>query len=361
MLDKMITFLLKNANPSIKRRVKEEILHDLTLGEAAQYQSQILQEPNIKRCLACQLDDGWFGNGFHGTRKKAGQFENQETCTKYLGEKAVDKNTPVLKRSMEAFVSIPLDDLRYETGGRIINEFQYAAGGQNLIRCACIARAGYDDEIDITPQIQLSLDSFRRVLEVDSVLDVSRPIRNGRQRVFKDYEKWPCKYHLDILAHTNTWKTKENIKLLADSITKLMKTDRPELVGLLPSIWIGHAVGPLGGFPSQGFSIKNSGYLPGQVIVRDKALDTYHLEYIEWLARCGVVQHIPDLCRAVDDIANAVDENGICHIPVLDDIFKGWGPYAGLQLEVDWKSKTRKACDITFRALLILHYSNTVT
>jgi len=34
---KTIDFLIENANPSIKRRVKDEILHNLTLGEAAQY------------------------------------------------------------------------------------------------------------------------------------------------------------------------------------------------------------------------------------------------------------------------------------------------------------------------------------
>ncbi|MEN6314446.1 MAG: hypothetical protein ABFD25_09390 [Clostridiaceae bacterium] len=35
MLEKSITFLLENANPSIKRRVKSEILHDLAQEEAA--------------------------------------------------------------------------------------------------------------------------------------------------------------------------------------------------------------------------------------------------------------------------------------------------------------------------------------
>jgi len=69
------------------------------------------------------------------------------------------------------------------------------------------------------------------------------------------------------------------------------------------------------------------------------------------------VPYIPILREAVEDIVNSVDDDGICRIPVLEDIFKGWGAYAGLQLEVDWKSKIRKACDITFRALLILHYS----
>jgi hypothetical protein len=360
MKEKIISFLLENANPSIKRRVRSEILNSLSSREAEQYQDEILQEPNVKRCLASQLENGWFGYGFHGTSKNAGQFENQETCTKYLAEKAVDKSTPALKRSMEAFVDIPLDDYCYETRGKIFDEFKHAAGGQNLIRCACIARAGYNDVIDIEKQIQLSLDSFKRVLEVDSILDVSRPIRAGKQRVFNDFEKWPCKYHLDILAHTDKWKSRRNIKLLSDSIIKLMKTDRPELIGLMPSIWIGHAVGPLGGFPAQGFIIKNAGLLPSQVSVEKETPVTYHLEYIEWLARCGVVPYIPAVQEAVNDIKQSFDNNGICHIPINDDVFRAWGPYGGQQLEVDWKSKTRKACDITFRALLILHYSERI-
>ncbi len=50
---------------------------------------------------------------------------------------------------------------------------------QNIIRCACIVRAGYDDAIDIKLQIQLSLDSFKRVLEVDSALDITRLRKSG--------------------------------------------------------------------------------------------------------------------------------------------------------------------------------------
>lgn len=357
---KMIEFLLNNANPSIKRRIKSEILYNLTLEEAAQYQEQIIKEPIVQRIIGCQKENGWLGNGFHGKNKNAGQFENQETGTKYLGEKAVDKDTPVLKRAMDAFATVPLDDLCYWTHGVIFDEFKLAASGTNIIRCACIARAGYDDEIDISPQIQLSLDSFKRVLEVDSVLDISRPIRKGMGRVFNDYEKWPCRYHLDILAHTNTWKNEDNIRIVADSITKLMKTDRPELIGLIPCSWVGYTLGTLGGFASQGFSIKTSAILPSPVANITSKPDLYNLEYLEWLARCGVVPLVPALRDAVNDIANSVGDDGICRIPVVDNIFKGWGPYTGLQLETDWKSKVRKDCDVTFRALLILHYSNII-
>lgn len=158
---KMIDFLLKNANPSIKRRVKSEILHNLIADEAALYQEQIMQEETIQRIISCQQENGWIGKSLHGG------LDTQEGATKYLAEKAVDKETPVFKWAMEAFASIPLDDWCYDTNGKIIDEFKVTGHGHNLIRCACIARAGYDDVIDISPQIQLSLDCFRRVLEVD--------------------------------------------------------------------------------------------------------------------------------------------------------------------------------------------------
>jgi hypothetical protein len=357
-LSKSIDFLLENANPSIKRRVKSEILHNLTPEEASEYQAQILQEPNVKRCLASQLDNGWFGHGFHGMNKNAGQFENQETCTKYLGEKAVDKDTPALKRSMDAFVAIPLDDLCYRTKGRYFDECKYAANGQNLIRCACIARAGYADVIDISPQLQLSLDSFRRVLEVDSVLDISRPIQKGAKRVFNDYEKWPCRYHLDMLAHTDSWKTEDNIKMLAASVDKLMRTDRPELINCVPLSWVGYPLGTLGGFPSQGLSVKSTGLLPTPISLPNGSKpELYNLEYLEWFARCGILPYVSKLQEAVYEIVKSMDDSGVCNTPVPDDIFKGWGPYAGLQLEVDWKTKTRRDCDVTFRALLIAYYA----
>ncbi|MCL2159701.1 MAG: hypothetical protein FWH48_09865, partial [Oscillospiraceae bacterium] len=216
MKEKMIKFLLENANPSIKRRVKSEILNDLTLHEASEYQEQIINEPMIQKIIGFQKENGWIGTSLHGG------FDTQEGATKYLAEKALNKDTPVLRRSMEAFANIPLDDWCYDTHGKIIDEYKVTGHGHNLIRCACIARAGYDDIIDITPQIQLSLDCFRRVLEIDSVLDISRPIRKGKQRIFIDNERWPVRYHLDILAHTASWKNEENKKMIANSVKKLM-------------------------------------------------------------------------------------------------------------------------------------------
>ncbi|MCL2604123.1 MAG: hypothetical protein FWD90_06560 [Defluviitaleaceae bacterium] len=356
MKEKMINFLLENANPSIKRRVKSEILNNVTPQEAATYQEQTLTEPMILKITALQKDNGWIGNGFNGG------LDTQEGATKYLAEKAINKDTPVLKRAMDAFINIPLDDLCYNDRGRVFDEFKYPCLGMNLHRCACIARAGYHDIIDISPQIQLSVDSFKRVLEVESVFDILHPMKkNGKTvQVFNDYEKWVGRHHLDMLAHTQSWRSEDNIKTIAKSVNEMMRTDNPELFEFIP----GSQVGCMGGcFPAQGLTVMGSGVYPSPILceIGRNGKDYngyYHFELIEWFARCGIVSYVPALQKIVEEIATSIDDNGVCRLPMVAlDVFKCWGTFGGLQLEIDWKSKTRKACDITFRALLILHYS----
>ena len=348
MKDKMIDFLLTNANPSIRFRVKTEVLHEeLSAAEKDKIQAEILNEPIIRSIIACQKENGWLGDGFHGPNKNAGVFENQEVGTKYLGEKLVYKDTPVLTKAMEAFVTTKLTDHCYRTKGRYFDEFRYAANGQNIIRCACIARAGYDDVIDIKPQIQLALDSFKRVLEVDSVLDITsvRKIGGKEKRVFNDYEKWPCYYHLDILAHTDSWKTEENIQMLAESFKQLMRTDRPEKqVG--GDSWVGYVLGTTG--------CLKEGY---QLGCEENGVHYTYLDRLEWLCRCGMTPYLEPLQREIELLLSFVNDEGICTAPIVENQLKGFGTYSGQQLEIDWKTPTRRFCDITFRALLALHYS----
>lgn len=339
----MIDFLLNNAGPSIVLRVKKEILKDISKKEEQELQSQILDEKIIKLITEKQQENGWIGQGFHGSNKNAGQYDNQEVATKYMGEKGL-QNTPVLDGAMKAFATTKLTDLCYETKGKVYSEFNVPAYGQNIIRCACIARAHYDDMIDITPQINLALESFRRVTEVDSIFDVSRPTKEFR--LFNENERWPCHYHLETLAFTDSWKNKDNISMLSESFKKLMRTDRPEIMNTRVACWVGHPVGPAW-YYSEGFSIS----------MDTDAAHIISMDKVEWMARCGLYNHIPKLKEEIEYILNNVDQNGICTLAVNEKEFRGWSPYFGLQLEPDWKSKIRRACDITFRALLILHYA----
>lgn len=344
MKQKITSFLLANANPSIRYHVLADVMGEtIPAGDARAMQDEILAEPIVQLICACQKENGWLGNGFHGPNKNAGPYENQEVGTKYLGEKLIFRDEEALARAMDAFVTVPLDDLCYRTHGKYYDEFKYAANGQNIIRCACIARAGYADRIDIAPQIQLSLDSFKRVLEVDSILDISRIVKSGgrEKRVFLNNERWPCWYHLDILAHTESWKSEENCRMLGDAVNALMRTDRPEKQAGADS-WVGHVLGCIGGF-KEGFSLRNPA---GEI----------QLDRCEWLCRCGVTPYVPALQQVVEEIAESIDDDGVCHAEIDENQLRGFSTYGGQQLEVDWKSPVRRACDMTYRALLILHY-----
>ncbi|MDE6642366.1 MAG: hypothetical protein K2K63_17790 [Acetatifactor sp.] len=351
MKQKMIDFLLENANPSIKLRVKKEILKNLTKQEETQLQEQILKEKIIRFIEEKQLVNGWIGLGFHGSNKNAGQYDNQEVGTKYLGEKGL-KGTELLDRAMDAYVTTELTDMCYGTRGQYWSEFEIPAQGQNLVRCACIARARYDDVIDISPQIELSLESFQRVTQVDSIWDVSRPVKKGR--LFNKNERWPCRYHLEILTFTtDQWKNEENVAMLAESFKRLMRTDREEIINTPVACWVGnHAVGP-GWLLNEGYSISGNGL---NRHTSDGVRRT-NLEKAEWLSRCGLYQHLPELREEVEFIVDNINSDGVYSAPMYDDEFRGWSPYFGAQLETDWRAKIRRQCDVTFRALLIIHYA----
>ncbi len=274
---KSINFLLENANPSIKLRVKKEILGGITAEEEATLIEQIFHEKIICFMADKQQENGWIGLGFHGSNKNAGQYDNQETATKYMGEKGL-KGTSILDKAMDAYATTKLTDLCYETKGQYYSEFEIPAFGQNMIRSACIARAHYDDIIDIKPQIDVSLESFRRVTEVDSILDVSHPSK--KCRLFNNGERWPCRYHLEILAFTDSWKTESNIKMLAESFKRLMRTDRPEIMNTPVACWVGHAVGPLW-YYSEGYSIRTNAIN----IVDNEGIRKVNFEKVEKLLR----------------------------------------------------------------------------
>ena len=89
---KLIDFLLENANPSIRLRVKKEIFGNIAAEEETDLIAQIKEEQIYKLIASCQKEKGWLGNGFHGPNKNAGPYENQEVGTKWLSEKAVGKD-----------------------------------------------------------------------------------------------------------------------------------------------------------------------------------------------------------------------------------------------------------------------------
>jgi hypothetical protein len=48
----------------------------------------------------------------------------------------------------------------------------------------------------------------------------------------------------------------------------------------------------------------------------------------------------------------------MCLLVDDNNYYTNWGAYTGLMLERDWRNEQRRANDLTFRCLLIQHYSN---
>lgn len=82
-----------------------------------------------------------------------------------------------------------------------------------------------------------------------------------------------------------------------------------------------------------------------------------YFDRVEWLCRCGLAPYLEALQRELEILRDNISEDGICMAPIAENQLKGFSTYVGQQLEADWKTSTREFCEIIFRALLIMHYS----
>ena len=80
----MANFLLENAHPSIRLRIMRDHTGTLDDETAEKLRAQIQSEEIYRTIAACQKENGWLGNGFHGPNKNAEPYENQECGCKYL-------------------------------------------------------------------------------------------------------------------------------------------------------------------------------------------------------------------------------------------------------------------------------------
>ena len=94
MKDKIIEYLLDNADPSIVLRVKKEILHSCSESEEESLMEKITEQKIVQTILKSQKADGWIGNNYHGSSPKngAGMYDNMEVGLRYLVEKGFQRD-----------------------------------------------------------------------------------------------------------------------------------------------------------------------------------------------------------------------------------------------------------------------------
>lgn len=334
--DEVTAFLATQACAAIRIRTASELCGEaLSNGDQRQLQTLLLDDPLVHKILASQTADGWLEQRFHG-------YDSLESGIRILCEKGLDRHHPGLVKAVEAVCD---HDARISADLGSFGSFadSQRLGGTQLIRAVVLAYAGLTEHSLVQTQIEPALAAFQAAAGYRQLADFLEDFRN--RQVLKSGCLLPGIYHLRLLAFTHSWRSEENIAMVAGAVQRLV-----ELAPLPPyylrrnSQWIAPA-----SYATLDYTFYSD--MPAE------AWAAWFLR-MELLARMGILCAVPELqAQALQLKAMLADNQGWFSLPLRNPYFQRWGAYTGLALEADWRKASRRRNDLTFRSRLILHYA----
>jgi hypothetical protein len=331
-----VRFLIDQGCPSIVYRTRKEILGESrNTPTMLELQKQIQNNLEVKHILSLQKEDGWLGGNFHAA-------DGAEGLIRYLSEKGIEPDHPVIQRALEA-IEKHGDDFNFIGLGRIgIILDDYHLGGIKMMKACTFAYAEHEKEAFIKEQIKEALSTFEYVATLENI-DKIFTLHKNKIYVFKEGVIWPSTYHLRLLAFTHGWKNKNNLDVLRAAFNKLIEFSP------IPGMKLLH---------------KNQVVSPASAYMDDFNPDLRKMIAKDWMvwfhrtemiARMGIIDDIKVIKNQVQVLQDMLCENsGLFTKPLSHFYFNKWTQYIGLALENDWKVKNARICDLTFRSLLIL-------
>jgi hypothetical protein len=340
--------LLDKACPAIRYRILTEILGEFPESTAAKHlQAEILRDDRVQYVFGWQQADGYLGQVFHsgmnGSLSQKESTKGAEGAIRFLREMGVRTDNPTFERALRSLIR---DDWFRDTMGVCWTHYpDVGLQGLDLVRAATLAHAGVEDHEIVVQQQYESLRTLLGIMGIRSMDEVIEPFKD--KQVFKPGVAFPESYHLRLLAHTRRWRHGDNPSAVAKAVRKLVDLSPLPVVKVRhKSRWLGPA-----GIPSGGLSV-----------------DLRRMPAYEWcgwfvtverFARMGAVPHVRPLAKQLDQLEGLLDKGGGLfreNYPCKGKGIPGWGPYGFGALERDWGGD-RKAYDLTFRCLLILHHA----
>ncbi len=307
---KSIDFLLENAGPVIRYRLKKEILGDLTEDEEERLLNEICGLPLFRLLASYVKPDGWIGSGMHSWDNWRGQvlhkmpLQDGECAVRLLAYYRIPKSHPFV----QGFVSAMRDEeiLR--------KEFSY-----------------------IPPEIPRFENRFEG-------------LNNGNCPYIEADEYFPDYYTLSMLAYTRSWRSAETVGMLADAfnhINAVMKPDHTMAVRVK-----GKYYGPC-------FALIH----PIRAFHPDLIDSIAYRRMLTEIAMLDVGGRVGVLRETAANIEEAMAEDGILRMNPRDPRSRRCLPtnisyptaYADAWLEPNYKNKTALLCDLTFWAVEFLH------
>jgi hypothetical protein len=332
----VIDELLQNACPSIRYRIRSEIIGEPeTTLEMVRLQKEILSDEWVKKVFSWQQADGWIGRDFHGEN-------SMETGIRVLCEKGLNTSHPVLKQALSTLLKEKTRMIRgIGKVGDILDD--HNLGGTKMIQATVFAYAGVEEPEIVKDQIQKALQAFKAIGTIHSVEEITTIYQ--KKLVFQPDIVWPSIYHLRLLVFTQSWRTPGNIKVLANAIQRIIQLSPiPEILVRSKSQLVAPA------------SFCMLDFNPDMRTMSDsRRMMWFHR--MELLARLGIIHLVPELQDQIARVKFLLAENQErFDLKVNHYYFRKWSPYCGLMLEKDWKKHNRRIYDLTFRCLLIFHY-----
>jgi hypothetical protein len=336
-LERPLEELLTSACPSIRYRIRREMLGESDSSSRMQaIQAEILQDDAVRGLIQTQERDGWMGRCFHG-------YDSMEAGIRLLCEKGLSPESVPMRKALRA---LEAGGERLDRGLGKVGDILEAQGfdGKYRILATLFAQAGVEETPLVQEQIEAALESFRGVLRAGEMDEIGRAYKG--KLVFKPGMKWAGIYSLRLLAYTQGWRTPKEREVVAEAVRKLVKlSPMPDIHILYKSQLVAPA-----GFGMQDFNPEMDSMSPAGWMM--------WFQRMELCARLGITEEVPELRAQVYRLRGMLAENeGWFTKQLRHDYFKHWGAYTGLMLETDWRNPQRRIYDLTFRSLLILHYS----
>lgn len=366
-LFKSIDFLLEHAGPVIQYRLRKEILKELSAEDEERLLLQIYELPDYRLVKSYVKPNGYIGNGMHSLSNWRGQvlhetpLQDGEHAARLLSYYRIPKGAPIVADFVKAmrseeilreeFSRIPPECTRFE------NRFEGLNNGNCLMALIDTMQAmlGYgDDYEDVREFQQICLKGFRRVLEIGCLDEITKYNAGAKRKYNYPYmesdEYFPDSYTLAMLAYTDSWRTKENIGMMAaalNHVNEIMKPDNEMHV-----------------------RIGGRYYAPCFALVRPlrafraDLIDTIlYRRVLSEIAMLGVGERVGIIRESAENVRQSIDGDGILRMDFTVPHNKRYSPknikYAGsytdVRLEPDYHNKNALLCDLTFWAVEFLY------
>jgi len=356
---KSIDFLLENGQDVIQYRLHKDILHDLSEVEEAKLLEKVLHTPEYQLLLTHVKPNGYIGTGMHSWEKfKTSPLDDGENAARLLHNYGIPRDMPIVQNFAKAlrddatlaqeFSYYNPEKVRFETRSIGIN----SGSSLDVLLYTCQALLGYGDDPQMRHFVAASYKAFISLLDHESADELVCFNPNLKRKynypTIAPDTYFPCQYHLETLAETQAWRTKESVDLLAkaidhhDKITKDFTVFAVKIHGkpILPYWAYACPFFPLS-FPSQAPNHRKTlTALAKATQDRTQVVRTSAETLLEMLSKDGVLR---------TTFASPYEKKR------FKDNLRSGHPYAEIGLEPDHKKDTALWCELTFWAVEFLH------